>query len=139
MSDKMKQWRENAHDTYKSLKDIEPDRATKEQFILYACCIALQGHEDTQDETIHSAPEAAAQGENEGMAGILTSYMEDELADAEKYLKLWRDTGDKDFEEIAKQELSHFETLAKYAQSVEPRIDLQAYMVHHNALLAKLS
>jgi len=138
MSDKMKRWQKNAKDTYKDLKDIDPDKATKQQFILYAACIALQVHEDYQGEVTHSTPETDAQGENEGAVGVLLDYMADELADSERYIKLWQQTGNKDFKEIAKQELSHFEILAKYARTVEPNIDLNPYMVHHNALLARL-
>jgi len=139
MSDKMKRWQKNAKDTYKDLKDLDPDKATKQQFILYAACIALQGHEDYQGEVTHPTPEAATQGENEGAGGILLDYMADELADSEKYIKLWQQTGNKDFKEISKQELSHFEALAKYTRTVEPNIDLNPYMLHHNSLMAKLS
>ena len=138
MSDKMKRWQKNAKDTYKDLKDIDPDKATKQQFILYAACIALQGHEDYQGEVTHSTPETDAQGENEGAVGVLLDYMADELADSERYIKLWQQTGNADFKGVANDELRHFQILAKYARTVEPNIDLNPYMVRHNALLARL-
>lgn len=131
-------WQEVAAENYDHLKDIPPEKATRDQFTLYAACVALQGHKGLRGETIHSGPETAAQGENEAAESILTEYMEDELQDAEKYLKLWHETSDKDFKDIAKQELSHFEILAKHARTIDPNIDLNPYMVHHNALLARL-
>lgn len=139
MSDKMKQWQKNAKDTYKALKDIDPAKATRQQFILFAACVALQGHMPSLDETVRTQPESATHGKNEGLTTILLDYMNEELSDSEKYIALWRDTGNKDFKEIAKQEISHFEILAKYAQSAEPGIDLQSYVMHHNTLLAKLA
>jgi len=134
-----KKWKKIAKENYKALEGVNPDKATKDQYLLYAACVALLDHFEYEDESTHPTPETAAQGENEGAGGILLDYMADELADAEKYLKLWHETGNKDFKEIAKQELSHFETLAKYARTVERNIDLSPYMVHHNALMAKLS
>jgi len=134
-----KKWKKVAKENYEALEDISPDKASKDQYLLYAASVALLDHFDRQGELTHPTPETAAQGKNEGVAGILLDYMADELADAEKYLKLWHETGSKDFKEIAKQELSHFEILAKYARTIEPNIDLNPYMVHHNALLAKLS
>ena len=134
-----KKWKKVAKENYESLRDINPDKASKDQYLLYAASVALLDHFEHMGESTHPTPETAAQGENEGAVGVLLDYMADELADSEKYIKLWQRTGNKDFKEIAKQELSHFEILAKYARTVEPNIDLNPYMVHHNALMAKLS
>lgn len=62
MSDKMKKWQKNARDTYKDLKDVDPDRATRQQFLLYASCVALMGYDESREETIQPDPETAAQG-----------------------------------------------------------------------------
>jgi len=133
-----KKWKKVAKENYESLRDINPDKASKDQYLLYAASVALLDHFEHMGESTHPTPETAAQGENEGAGGVLLDYMADELADSERYIKLWRQTSNKDFREIAKQELSHFEILAKYARTVEPNIDLNPYMVHHNALLARL-
>ena len=134
-----KKWKKVAKENYESLRDINPDKASKDQYLLYAASVALLDHFEHMGESTHPTPETAAQGENEGAVGVLLDYMAGELADGEKYLKLWHSTGNKDFKEISKQELSHFEILAKYARTVEPNIDLNPYMLHHNSLMAKLS
>lgn len=131
-------WQEVAAENYDHLKDIPPEKATRDQFTLYAACVALQGHKEPQDESIQPEPKTAAQVENEAAESILTEYLAEELADAEKYLKLWHETGNADFKDIARDELHHFELLAKHARSVDSSIDFSSYTVQHGALLAKL-
>lgn len=133
-----KKWKKVAKENYESLKEINPDKATKDQYLLYAASVAMLDHFECKDETINSTLEPTAQGENEGMSAILLDYMSEELADSSKYIELWHKTGNENFKSVARDELSHFEILAKYARTVEPNIDLQDYMVHYKSLMARL-
>lgn len=125
------QWKQAITEGIPELEAGEPNR---DKALLLHALLGLRRHFELQGET----PETASQDQPEAIQINLSEYMEDELVDAEKYLKLWRDTGNADFKDIAKQELAHFEMIAKYVKSVNSGIDLNPYIVHHNALLAKL-
>jgi len=140
MSDKMKRWQKNAKDTYKDLKDIDPDKATKQQFILYAACIALQGHKDCQGESTHPTPETAAQGENEGGGSEILHHINDELSDANTYYDLWAKTKEPAYKQFSSDEVRHAEFWFNMArQKGIPQSELQNAITLHGALMAKLS
>lgn len=44
MADKMSGWQKNAKDTHRDLKGIDPEKATKEQFLLYGASLAILDH-----------------------------------------------------------------------------------------------
>lgn len=132
-------WKVLKEDAANIISKIDVLRMNGDDYVMLGASLAILDHNDYMPDIMgYSAAESALQGENKGSQSMLSDYMADELADAEKYLKLWRETGNADFKEISKQELSHFELVAKYARSTEPDLDLQPYIVHHNSLLAKL-
>lgn len=102
MSDTMKRWKKNAKDTYKDIKDIDPEKATKQQFILYAACVALGGDEDSKDEVMPVMSESPSYS-TPAIPQATMSYADivrDEIESAERYA----DMGEND---ISEQELSH--------------------------------
>ena len=146
-SDKMKRWQKNAKDTYKDLKDIDPDKATKQQFILYAACIALKGHDDYQGETTHPIPEHTAQGESKADTDYITvedgktpctplDYAEKELSGAEEYYAMWIESKEMDYKKMAQDKLRHSEFWLMKAKGQGQ--DISSAMTWHNSLMAKL-
>lgn len=87
-----KKWYKNAKDTLKDFKNLDPDKATKEQFIMYAACTALLDHDESPVEAMESPTTPHSKTPED--------YADDELSDAEDYHSLGLDW-------IAHDELKH--------------------------------
>lgn len=52
-------WKKVAKENIESLKDINPDKASKDQYLLYAASMALLDHGEPQGQPIQFEPESA--------------------------------------------------------------------------------
>jgi len=84
VDEKIKLWEINAADTYKNLENIDPEKATKEQFLLYGASVAILNNMKC-DSSDNKLP---------------ISFANEELSYADKYLQIGEI-------EIACQELEH--------------------------------
>lgn len=55
-----KKWIQSAEDTYNDLKNIDPTKASKEDFLLMGACVALLDHEEGEANTGHPEQQTAA-------------------------------------------------------------------------------
>lgn len=133
-------WQEIARENYFDLKDIPPEKASRDQFVLYAACIALEGHMPPSKESVSPGIEAEPQNASVDVRKML-EYANNELEDSELYYSLYIDTKDKKYKEFALDELAHSEYWMKKAkESGEvPESDFQECVIYHNSLLAKLA
>lgn len=135
-----KNWKKLAKENYKALEDVDPEAATKDQYLLFAASVALLDHFEYKDKDIHSEDENALQGKTEGKEETLLSHAEDEVSDAEMYYRYWTDTKDPKFLEISKQELDHCEYWVKLArESGIQESKLKDIITRHNVLMARYS
>lgn len=131
-------WHDAAKENYKKLVGKGPEKASKEQYLLYAATMCILALPELEQEKLHQRSENISQAKSEGMGGMLLQYMEDELEDAEKYLHLYQATRDKSFKLIAKQELDHFDILVKHIKHAEPNLNINPYLMHYNELYEKI-
>lgn len=132
-------WNDVARENYKTLKNIDPSNATMQQYLLYGATMALGGDKYICDEVISETEEKQVERKIEGLERVLIISLGEELEDADKYINLWHKTGDKEFKKIASEELSHAGVVAKYIRESGYSIDMNPYMVHFNAIQAKLA
>lgn len=52
-----KNWKRVAKENYESLKNVSPDKASKDQYLLYASSVALLDHFGKKDEDSHTEVE----------------------------------------------------------------------------------
>lgn len=60
-----KKWKKVAKENYKALENIDPDKASKDQFLLYSASVALLDHFELKDTSINLALETSPQSANE--------------------------------------------------------------------------
>ena len=118
-----KMWCEATEKEIRRLLECKP---SNERAMLLASLISIQKH------LKHHIPMKEESGSE------LMTHLGEELDGAEWYLQLWHDTGNADFKAIAREELRHFDTLAKYVKQQEPGADLSGCITRHTALMAKL-
>lgn len=78
-------------------------------------------------------------GEDEGEGGIILDYAENKLTAAQEHLDAYLKTRKTEHKQAAQERLRAFESLVKQAREDNPDIELQNYMVHYKALMAKLA
>jgi hypothetical protein len=141
-------WVKNAADTYADLEKIDPAKATKEQAMMYGSMLAILDHDrlqppippamDVSRKTVPTSTQSVATPSSSIEMSVMAA-IDDELSDAEKYYEWYRRTKDKDYLEIAKQELHHAEILIKHARKDgQPETSLSDYLLWHHSLLAKV-
>jgi len=54
-----KKWKKVAKENLESLKNVDPDKASKDQYLLYAASIAMLDHAEQQNESVQFKPENA--------------------------------------------------------------------------------
>lgn len=128
-----------ASENYADLKNIDPSKATAQQYMLYGATIALGGDKAAYNESIQETSKNDVERKTEGLERVLVETLGEELEDAEKYIDLWHKTGDKEFRKIASDELSHAGVVAKYIRESGYSIDMQPHIIHFNAIQAKLA
>lgn len=121
----------------REIPDLISGEPSRENALLLAALYTLESCFPAQNKVGCLTAENPAQDENGGAVG---NYANDELSDAERYLKLWRETKDDELKTIAQDELRHAEYWIRKAREgkLVPETELQDAITWHNALLAKM-
>lgn len=116
---------------------------SKDKAMLLAALYTIQPHLEAQWRAAQTKQETSIEGQPEAKTThgqLYLDYIQAELNDAEKYQKLWIETKDDQFKEMARDELRHSEYLIKLVREDDSisEAELQDVLVFHNALLARL-
>ena len=132
----------NAKDTLKSMKDLDPETASREQFIMLGACLSILADEEHLGDSFsameaehvtepHSTIVDSEQGEPHGR-------LLDEITDSEYYYGRYIETNKPEYLQMAKDEAHHFEMLSKLIRKEKPHYDFGELLTRYRVLLAKL-